>query len=134
MKIDTVKLLQYVVDGIILEFDSDEECMKWFNTYDAQNFRTIEEMKAFQGELGFTIGSKRYHILHDFAKNVFENLETEKQFKDDELYILSDGVLALIRNTNKALKLTRDKNCIETLKNLNRKYKKLNAKICRMLE
>ena len=134
MRIDAEKLLQYVVDGIILEFNSDEECMKWFNTYDAQDFKSIKEMKDCQGKLGFNIGSKRYHILHDFAKDVFEEFETDKQFTDDELYMLSDGMLALIRNTNQALQLTSDKSCIEALENLNKKYRELNTKICGMLE
>lgn len=57
-----------------------------------------------------------------------------KQFTDDELYMLSDGMLALIRNTNQALQLTSDKSCIEALENLNKKYRELNTKICGMLE
>ena len=57
-----------------------------------------------------------------------------KQFTDDELYMLSDGMLALIRNTNQALHLTSDKSCIEALENLNKKYRELNTKICGMLE
>ena len=57
-----------------------------------------------------------------------------KQFTDDELYMLSDGILALIRNTNQALQLTSDKSCIEALENLNKKYRELNTKICGMLE
>ena len=58
----------------------------------------------------------------------------KKQFTDEELYMLSDGVLVLIRNTNQALQLTSDKSCIEALENLNRKYRELNTKICGMLE
>jgi hypothetical protein len=134
MRIDAEKLLQYVVDGIILEFNSDEECMKWFNTYDAQDFKSIEEMKECQGKLGFNIGAKRYHILHDFAKDVFEELENEKQFTDDELYMLSDGILALIRSTNEALRLVCDSKSIEVLQEAQKRYKDLNAKICEMLE
>ena len=61
-------------------------------------------------------------------------LENEKQFTDDELYMLSDGVLALIRNTNQALQLISDKGCIEALENLNKEYRELNTKICGMLE
>ena len=56
------------------------------------------------------------------------------RFTDDELYMLSDGILALIRNTNQALQLTSDKSCIEALENLNKKYRELNTKICGMLE
>lgn len=58
----------------------------------------------------------------------------KKQFTDEELYMLSDGVLALIKITNQALQLTSDKSCIEALENLSRKYRELNTKICGMLE
>ena len=68
------------------------------------------------------------------AEDFSYELENEKQFTDDELYMLSDGILALIRNTNQALQLTNDKSCIEALENLNKKYRELNTKICGMLE
>ena len=58
----------------------------------------------------------------------------KKQFTDEELCMLSDGMLALIRNTNQALQLTSDKSCIEALENLNKKYKELNTKICGMMK
>ena len=61
-------------------------------------------------------------------------MENNKQFTDDELYILSDGILSLIRNTNQALQLTSNKKCIEALENSNQIYKELNTKICGMLE
>ena len=77
------------------------------------------------------------NLLHNqeiAAEDFSYELENEKQFTDDELYMLSDGMLALIRNTNQALQLTSDKSCIEALENLNRKYKELNTKICGMLK
>ena len=61
-------------------------------------------------------------------------LENEKQFTDDELYMLSDGVLALIRNTNEAIKLVSDGKSIEVLGDTLTKYRELNKKICDMLE
>ena len=54
----------------------------------------------------------------------------KNQFTAEELHMLSDGVLALIENTNKALRLTSDKSCIEALKGLNMKYEDLNSKVC----
>ena len=61
-------------------------------------------------------------------------LENEKQFTDDELYMLSDGVLALIRNTNEAMKLVSDGKSIEVLGDTLTKYRELNKKICDMLK
>ena len=58
----------------------------------------------------------------------------EMQFTDDELYVLSDAMLTLIRDTNKALRLAHDSKCIQELENLNQKHRKLNEKICMMLQ
>ena len=58
----------------------------------------------------------------------------KKQFTDEELYMLSDGVLALIRNTNEAMKLVLDGKSIEVLVDTLTKYRELNKKICDMLK
>lgn len=58
----------------------------------------------------------------------------KNQFTDDELYILSDGMLALIRNTNEAVKLVSDGKSIEVLGDTLTKYIELNKKICDMLK
>lgn len=68
------------------------------------------------------------------AEDFSYKLENEKQFTDDELYMLSDGILALIRSTNEALKLVCDSKNIEVLQESQKRYKNLNAKICGMLE
>ena len=73
MKINMEKLMQYIADESILEFESDQACLKYFNTYDFKDFKTVEEMKVFQGEYGFNIGEKRYHIDYDYALDVYEN-------------------------------------------------------------
>ena len=52
------------------------------------------------------------------------------QFTDDELYMLSDGILSLIRNTNEALRLVYDSKSIKVLQETQSKYKDLNRKIC----
>lgn len=72
MKVNKEKLEQYVKNGNIIEFNSDKECMEYFNTYDYQNLKTVEEMKEFQGKYGFNIENKRYHINYDCALDVYE--------------------------------------------------------------
>ena len=74
MNINIEKLNEYLKSEEILEFDSDEECMEYFNTYDYQNFKSVEEMKSFQGEYGFNIGNKRYHINTENALDVYLNI------------------------------------------------------------
>ena len=58
----------------------------------------------------------------------------KNQFTNDELYMLSDGVFALIRNVDEALKLVCDAKSIDTLQEIQRKYSYLNTKICKMMK
>lgn len=74
MSINIEKLNEYITSEEILEFDSDEECMEYFNTYDYQDLKSVEEMKSFQGKYGFNIGKKRYHINTENALDVYLNI------------------------------------------------------------
>ncbi len=58
----------------------------------------------------------------------------ENIFTDKELYILSDAMLCLIRQTNKAMKEVYDKECIQTLENAVNQYRELNTKVCMMVK
>ena len=60
--------------------------------------------------------------------------KTEKQFTDDELYILSDGLLALIRNVNNAARLVCNNKTLDAMDEELNTYRKLNEKICKMIE
>lgn len=55
-------------------------------------------------------------------------------FTDKELYIISDAMFCLIRQTNKAMKEVYDKKCIQTLENTINQYRKLDKKICMMIK
>lgn len=59
---------------------------------------------------------------------------TEKQFTDDELYILSDGLLALIRNVNNAARLVCNNKTFDAIDEELQAYRKLNEKVCKMIE
>ena len=72
--INIEKLNEYLKSEEILEFNSDEECMEYFNTYDYQELKSVEEMKSYQGEYGFNIGKKRYHINTENALDVYLNI------------------------------------------------------------
>ncbi len=74
MNINVEKLNEYLKTEEILEFNSDEECMKYFNIYDYQDLKSVEEMKSFQGKYGFNIGKKRYHINTEKALDVYLNI------------------------------------------------------------
>lgn len=135
MKINMEKLEQYLKEDKILEFNSDKECMEYFNTYDYQDFITVEEMKLYQGRFGFNVGEKRYHINYEEALDVWMyNLGIKEEFTSEEMYILSDAMLELIRTTNNALKLVYDNDSIKALQTTLEKYQKLNEKVCRLLD
>ena len=135
MKINMEKLAQYLKEDKILEFNSDKECMEYFNTYDYQDFTTVEEMKLYQGRFGFNVGEKRYHINYEEALDVWMyNLGIKEEFTSEEMYILSDAMLELIRTTNNALKLVYDNDSIKALQTTLEKYQKLNEKVCRLLD
>ena len=74
MNINIEKLNEYLKTEEILEFDSDEECLEYFNTYDYQNLKSVEKMKTFQGKYGFNVGKKRYHINTENALDVYLNI------------------------------------------------------------
>ena len=127
MNINIEKLNEYLKTEEILEFDSDEECMKYFK-YDYRNLKSVEEIKSFQGKYGFNIGKKRYHINTENALDILE----DSYFPDEELKIMSDGILALIHNVNEAIRLTVDEKAKDALYEANRRYRELNSKICNL--
>lgn len=72
------KFNYYLEQEIIIEFNSDEECLNFFNTYDYQNFKSVDEMKEYQGIYGFNIGCKRYHINYTEALDIYDDDEFQK--------------------------------------------------------
>lgn len=124
MRINLEKLNHYLKNGEILEFESDEKCLEYFNVYDHQSFKTIQEMKRYQGKYGFSIGKNRYHI------NTFNALDVmEDHILDDELDVIQDGILCLIHNNNQAIRLTKDEKAKDALRDANRKYRELINKL-----
>lgn len=69
--INAKKLKRYLGSGDVLEFESDQECLEFFNVYDFQKFKSIEDLKQYQGKYGFTLNGKRYHINTDKALDVY---------------------------------------------------------------
>lgn len=132
MKINMAKLSKYVENGDILEFKSDQECLEYFNTYDFQDFKTVDEMKVYQGKYGFNIGNRRYHINVESALDVY--VSKEMYFTEEELTILSNGILALINNAGTAKTLVTDSNTHSAIDAEIEKLVALNAKICRRME
>lgn len=91
MRINKEKLQQYLKEEKIIAFESDEECLQYFNTYDFQNLKTVGEMKAFQGKYGFNIGNRRFHINYDEALDVWEeDLSEEFVVNNRQRYFLRE--------------------------------------------
>ena len=83
-RVNREKLAQYLVEEMIIEFDSPEECMEFFNACDGQNFKSVAEMKEYQGEYGFGLDGKWYHVDFDEALDVCEPLCLEEQIGSAE--------------------------------------------------
>lgn len=75
------KLKAYLDDEMILEFNTPEECRNFFNTYDGQQLNSVSEMKEFQGEYGFGLGGKWYHISFDEALDIRDTQGIANQIK-----------------------------------------------------
>lgn len=137
MEIREKKLQEYLKDESILEFESNEAALNYFNTYDYQSFKDVKEMMEYQGRYGFNIGKKRYHINRDEALDVYKyNHGRRENFTKEELYLLSEAVLLLIANNNKARELisTLDEESQKALELASKRYQRLNKKICRMTD
>lgn len=67
-------------------------------------------------------------------KEIADELGGSGQFTDDELYLLSDGMLKMIQNANEAARLVPDMHAQNALKDAAGKYKELNDKICMLLK
>lgn len=80
MKINMEKLENYVREDMIMEFESDEACKNWYNIYDFQDFKTVQDMLNYLGKYTFKVGDKRYAINTDDALDVF--METKLSLKE----------------------------------------------------
>lgn len=63
-------------------------------------------------------------------KSMSENVEC---FTDEELLLLSDGILSLAANAEKALHLVKNKDVHRIISQEMQKYSDLNAKLCGMM-
>lgn len=90
-KINMNKLAQYIEEEKITVFDSDEECRQWHNNCDFQRFKTVEEMKKYEGIYGFNIGEKHYMINMDEALDIYE-VGTETMTRRKAIEIINKRV------------------------------------------
>lgn len=103
-----------------IDEDAEGKLVGWF--FGAQYFKDKDTEKFISD------------IVDKYEEEAQLKSNSKTSFTDDELYMLSDGMLALIRNINEAAKLVSDSNAINTLKETNQKYRELNTKICMMLK
>ena len=71
--IDLDKLTKHLREDLIIEFDSPQDCMDYFNKYDGKHFKSVDEMKACQDKYGFDLNGKWYHISFDEALDVWKD-------------------------------------------------------------
>lgn len=56
------------------------------------------------------------------------------KLSNDELFILSDGILSLIKNCSKAVELVQDKSAQKEIKKTIAKYQELNSKLLNQID
>lgn len=76
----------------------------------------------------------KYTVL--YLKNLGKRVDImQKQiFTNDELRILSEGIFSLMKNTDDAIKMIKNREVIKVLEKVNETYKELNCKICSMIQ
>ena len=76
LEVDMEKLKEYLSEDedIIIEFKNDQECLEYFNTYDFQNYQSIDEMKEDHIYYGFNVGEKRYFINFEEGFDVYKGI------------------------------------------------------------
>ena len=90
---------------------------------------------SFQGDLTEEYKRAYPELLEESEETEVIEMENNNiQFTNEELQLLSDGMLALIDNSCNALQLVRDKEVINALFESQDRYNELNDKICAMLE
>lgn len=88
--INKYKLEKYLEEGKILEFRDDKEFAIWFTHEVSHCVANVNMMKMQQGEYGFSIGNKRYHILVDDALDVYE--QNCRKYSDEEVKLIYDAL------------------------------------------
>ena len=98
-----------------------------FNAY-------MEMIEDISLDMYVEIGEKTKETRQIVLEAIDKIYGYNNEFTNEELQLLSDGMLALIDNSCNALQLVRDKEVINALFESQDRYNELNDKICAMLE
>lgn len=116
------------IDGIIFKRGEDDYGLCEGFCLSEEDENAIQQILSKYEAEGSTVRGTR--------KQIAEEMGVGSPFTDDELYSLSDGMLALIKNMNSTLGLMPESKSepILVLRELRTKYKELNDKICMMIK
>lgn len=128
----TEEEIEYVIEKMYTGNDFLEECKN--NVKLAIDLFSYCDWQHPSSALADYAASADFEMVEICGQTYGQLFGETEQFTDDELYIISDAILNLIRTTNKAIKLTYDSAAIEVLQKTLAKYQTLNTKICGMLE
>lgn len=115
------------IDGIIFKHGEDDFGLCEGFCLSEEDENAIQQILSKYDTEGWSVRGTRKQIVEEMGGG---------QFTDDEMYILSDGTLALIKNMNSALELMPESksDAIIALRELRSTYKELNNKICKMIK
>ena len=115
------------IDGIIFKHGEDDfRLCEGFYLSDEDENAILQILSKYE-TAGCSVRGTRKQIAEKMGGG---------QFTDDEMYILSDGVLALMKNMNSVLELMPESksDAIVVLRESISTYKELNDKICMMIK
>lgn len=112
------------IHGIIFEHgDDDYGLWEGFNL-SKEDADTIQQILSKYDTEGCSVRGTRKEIATEMGEG--------NPLTEDERYLLSEGMLALIRNMSDAIKLVSDVNVVNVMREKMKEYQELNAKICDM--
>lgn len=122
----------------ICDADTSVEEADYNEFYDEHRVETLieDEFKVFWNKMIQWIidNEPNGNYAVDELKERMEELKINIELTNEEILILSDGLLSLIHNMNEARRLVVDTKTRDCMEETNRKYRDLNGKICMMLK
>lgn len=112
------------IHGIIYEHGEDDYGLWEGFNLSKEDADTIQQILSKYDTDGCSVRGTRKEIAAEIGEC--------NPFKEDERYLLSDGMLALIRNMSDAIKLVSDVNVVNVMREKMKECQELNAKICDM--
>ena len=117
------------IEGILFVHGEDDFGLCEGFCLSEEDENAIQQILSKYDTEGWSVRGTRKQIAEEMAAELF----ADKFFTDEELLLLSKGMLALIRDVGEAANLVPDDHEYRVLQDLAKKYQALNSKVCEMV-